>query len=101
MIHSKQATLRTCRRAERVPEHAVQSNKPQTQNFKLYYEEICARFSGYLPLIDKETAAKRGGGGGGARVIVLLGAKASKTCAFFLFFFSKMTHKEDKTKECV
>lgn len=90
VIHSKQATLRTCRRAGHVLENALHFNqtslKHETSN--CIYEEICECFPGYLPLIKKETAAKRGGGGGGGTcVIMLLGAiGASKMCTFFLFF---------------
>lgn len=62
------------------------------------YEGICKCFAGYLPLIKKETIAKRGVG---TRVIVLLGAiGASKMCTFFCFF-SEITHTGVKTKECV
>lgn len=72
-----------------------------TQRQTVFMKKYASAFLVICHRSRKKKAAKRGGGGGGTRVIVLLGAiGASKMCIFFLFF-SEITHREVKTKECV
>lgn len=92
-IHSKLATLRTCRRAGRVLENALYFNqtKPQAQKCQtVFMKKYASAFLVICHWSRKKKAAKRGGGGGGGtRVIVLLRAiGASKMCTFFLFFWN-------------